>query len=675
MWLRAMWLGSVLLLCCPSLTIAAWDYTGELPTWRSSFPDFDCRRHTAGDSLDWDSFRRKVEAASPSDFPKYVQENLAKVPWERNLDKLQDLVVPECPLGLLFMIAVRYGDCAAVATNIDSITKACPESEYLANVAQHIFRMTTWNIVELLLGTRWPLLVVFSGLRLRWYENDSRLSCLNIEDPVLDWNGLRVAFSSDDWFHEAKPFVYNRHFQANWVFGMEECTYGVAMVSLWKLIVCAETQAECVSQYSIVIEDLIKSNDWREVVGNSWNMFGFLARVHQSIRRHEFQLDFLPAELQGKDIPGLPAASNLVAKASRQSHLARAVAERVVSVAFAGVLETVITGLPMPYVTRGADGKFPVVRSFLYITMVFGARYNAYIPRFVARASALGIDNLALFCLDAESHEICEKLPSARGSRCIRGTPSILNKFTLPLVYLHLNVDVFWLDFDVFLLRDPTALVLDAVEERQVDLLVSGSFADDCICSGLVFFKATDVVAEWLMTVLSWMYEHVYTHDQQAFSAFLAGRPDEDNATTPERIASSKLFRLYLHPEVPRWALLDPVVQFASARVLNTTGWTGDLSDMFIFHFLHGDSEVNRGHSAYGWNARHGFLADRAILDVFYNQSDEDVYNKADPPHEQNAEIRDVLLSSRRKERPSEMLHCGVLQLNEYSPGRMSPDG
>jgi len=171
------------------------------------------------------------------------------------------------------------------------------------------------------------------------------------------------------------------------------------------------------------------------------------------------------------------------------------------------------------------------------------------------------------------------------------------------------------------------------------------------------------------------MYEHVYTHDQQAFSAFLAGRPDEDNATTPEQISSSKLFRLYLHPAVPRWALLDPVVEFASARVLNTTGWTGELEQMAVFHFLHGDSEVNRDHHAYGWNAKYGFGSSKALLDIFYNQSDERIYTEAAPPYELSDEIREALLASRRPERPREMLHCGVLQLNPYSPGRMSADG
>merc|ERR1712083_84774 len=194
---------------------------------------------------------------------------------------------------------------------------------------------------------------------------------------------------------------------------------------------------------------------------------------------------------------------------------------------------------------------------------------------------------------------------------------------------------IFWLDFDIFLMRDSTPSVLATAEKRHVDLLVSGSFADDCICSGLVFFRATRTVIEWLLAVLSWMYEHTYTHDQQTFSAFLAGRPDEDNATTPEKISGSKLFRFYMRTDVPRWALLDPVTEFASARVLNTTGWTGNMDDMIIFHFLHGDSEINRGHGAYGWNAAHGFMnTSRALLDIFYNQSATRVYTDPAPPHQ-----------------------------------------
>ena len=53
---------------------------------------------------------------------------------------------------------------------------------------------------------------------------------------------------------------------------------------------------------------------------------------------------------------------------------------------------------------------------------------------------------------------------------------------------------------------------------RWTQVLVSGSFADDCICSGLVYFRATPRVAFWLRQMLGWMYETVYTHDQKTMS-------------------------------------------------------------------------------------------------------------------------------------------------------------
>eukprot|EP00747_Dinoflagellata_sp_TGD_P054855 gnl/TRDRNA2_/TRDRNA2_149233_c0_seq1.p1 gnl/TRDRNA2_/TRDRNA2_149233_c0~~gnl/TRDRNA2_/TRDRNA2_149233_c0_seq1.p1 ORF type:complete len:367 (+),score=33.84 gnl/TRDRNA2_/TRDRNA2_149233_c0_seq1:32-1102(+) len=341
-----------------------------------------------------------------------------------------------------------------------------------------------------------------------------------------------------------------------------------------------------------------------------------------------------------------------------------AVAGGRTSNAYAGALESLLAGVPRPYAASGAHGSGVDIRSLLYVTMVFGPRYNPYIPRFVSRAAALGISNLVLFCLDDEAYSLCSAQRNSRG-KCIFGTPSILNKFTLPLVYLHHRIDVFWLDFDVFLMKDPTPDILNTAQAKQADILVSGSFADDCICNGLVFFRAAPVVVEWLLVMLSWMYEHTYTHDQQAFSAFLGGRPDEDNVTRPEQISSSKLFKTYLEPKlhVPRWALLDPVNEFVSAHVLNTTGWTGDLERMAIFHFLHGDSEINRGHKAHGWSTRFGIgNTSKPLLDIFYNQSDDALYSEAGPPYTRNAEIRDALLTSRRVARPSELVHCGVVQ-------------
>lgn len=668
----------LLLAGLPALAAASWDFHGRLPEWRADFPDSDCRRRgTPGMAL-WDNLRRRLEASEAEDeWGAIVAATYEQLPFDRAREELDDQRQPQCPFGMLFAAVALYKECMVVEGS--QPVCSAEDMQGLSDIAQGIFRATT---VEALLGTKWPLLRLLASLRIPPYFQDPELACETIESPVLDWRGLRNAFHpSADWFHDAKPFVYNRAFQAQWLNGISECTYGFAMIALWKLVICAETQAECVSQYSVMVDDLLKSNDWREVSSNRWPMFDFLARVQKGITRHEYSLDFLPSELQGP-LAGFPRRPLIASPPGRtvQDVVASALEASGQTPSYAGVLAAALGTVPRSYAAKGPDGRLEV-RRLLYITMVFGPRYVAYIPRFASRAAAVGIANLAFFCLDEAAMAACRALPGEDGSgRCIPGTPSILNKFTLPLVFAQLGVDTFWLDFDIFLLRDPTQHVLDIAHRRGVDLLVSGSFADDCICSGLVFFRATQTVVDWLLIVLSWMYEHVYTHDQQAFSAFLAGRPDEDNATTPERISSKKLFLLYLHPEVPRWALLDPVVEFASARVLNTTGWTGEMEDMFIFHFLHGDSEVNRGHSAYGWNAASGFTGGasptRALLDIFYGDENDAIYVEATRPVFQvSASIRQALLASRRPERPREMLHCGVLQLNPYSPGRMSPDG
>lgn len=671
-------------LTAPVLVAAHWSFDGRLPSWVPSFPDYDCHRVRPGaGGLDWGALRRIVEDMPAEEWISVLGPEVVRAPLGEALDLLRDEELPACSLGALFMALAHYAVCTHVA-----LPRPCDEEGLLSEVVQRSLRLLLRrSVFEIFVGTRWPILRAFDALHLPQYHGDPELSCEAIEQPVLDWAKLRVAFSPDaDWFNAAKPLVYDRGFQASWITGLDECPYGFGMVALWKMVICAETQAECVSQYTALLEDVLQKNDWREIAGSPWRIFGFLARVQHSIRRHDFHIDFWPSEMRWGAPSPLPAWFF-----GQSSALSAAEADGLVSRSLADALRTVLAGVPRSYIATAhedapranpQDGRAhqtpgTKVRTLLYVAMVFGPRYVPYIPRFVTRAASLGISNLALFCLDDDALAACNVQLGESSGRCIRGTPSILNKFTLPLAFLHLGVDVFWLDFDVFLLQDPTPAVLERARTTGADLLVSGSFADDCICSGLVFFRATPVVADWLLTVLSWMYEHVYTHDQQAFSAFLGYRADEDNATSPERISGSKLFRLYMEPEVPRWALLDPVTEFATARVLNTTGWTGDLSRMVIFHFLHGDSEVNRDHQAYGWNVHSGYAnaTEQPLLDIFYNQTDERLYTEATAPQELSEPVREALMASRRPSRPKEMLHCGVLQLNEYTPGRMNPDG
>jgi len=244
-----------------------------------------------------------------------------------------------------------------------------------------------------------------------------------------------------------------------------------------------------------------------------------------------------------------------------------------------------------------------------------------------------------MFTLDDKAFAECEAI---RGL-CIRGSPTILHKFTLPLMFLHARFRVLWIDFDVFLFKNPIPYVLARAEETQAMVLTSGAFGAECVNSGVVYFGATEKVIEWLLTLLVWMYDHPYEHDQKAVSAFLRAG---------ERVA----FPHELPIEPVPWDYLDAEVQFASAKHVPVAGWTGNLTDMVIFHFLNGDSDASVGSHQF---AQHFSLGDyRNLMDAFYNRSEADLFDTSRAPWEVVPELESYLNLSRHDARPSHRPPC-----------------
>merc|ERR1719507_341505 len=99
--------------------------------------------------------------------------------------------------------------------------------------------------------------------------------------------------------------------------------------------------------------------------------------------------------------------------------------------------------------------------------MVYG-RFNQYIAGWAQRLRRLSIGNLVMATLDEEAFEVCTE---HLGARCVRGSVSVLNKYSLLLVALQLGIDVMWLDFDIFLVRDPGPQIR-AAAARGYDLLM-----------------------------------------------------------------------------------------------------------------------------------------------------------------------------------------------------------
>jgi len=306
----------------------------------------------------------------------------------------------------------------------------------------------------------------------------------------------------------------------------------------------------------------------------------------------------------------------------------------------------------MPSKEAAADVATTGLR-LIYVTMAHGPKFGPYVGRFVERARALDIDGaLIVFCLDDDACSACQ---SADGL-CVRVTPSIMNKFTLPLVLLFEGFDVMWLDMDVFLFQAPTDHVAHQLASGGYELLVSGSFAVDCVCSGVAVYRSVDRTRRWLTSLLAWMYEHPYEHDQKAFSAFL--RAGERVAFDHELPLSSE--------ETPTWAFLDPETEFVSARHVDVAGWTGDPDMIVAFHLLHGDSDDAAASRQFA--ARYGLgVGYTPLLDLFFNRTEApELYTTPVLPHHVSPILKEALWQSRWPHpRPSEPGRC-----NETVPMR-----
>eukprot|EP00392_Amoebophrya_sp_AT5.2_P005082 g5091.t1 len=223
---------------------------------------------------------------------------------------------------------------------------------------------------------------------------------------------------------------------------------------------------------------------------------------------------------------------------------------------------------------QGNGARFAVHPSpgFVYATMVYGATFRVYLPSWIHRWREVlnGRHNFLIFTMDAESFAVCKSLHVG----CVGGgTPGIMQKFTIPWVLARNDVDVVWVDFDVFPMRDPTYAILEHQNRNNYEILISSDrdfanlrktateknlFASPCICNGIVYFKSSPNTVLWLVDVLHWMYEHPYEHDQKCFSAYL-------NYTEPVTMDWADLPR---SGPLPHWDTLDPVRQFVTALVV-----------------------------------------------------------------------------------------------------------
>ncbi|CAE7287986.1 unnamed protein product [Symbiodinium sp. CCMP2592] len=606
------------------------------PDPESLLPDYDCIRHIrptrtqTGEAplLDWAEWLQALQRPRGEGWLAISSLPLSLLTDESNRQR----AIKECPLGLLMADILQMLAC------FDKLHACSGTFERLVRDGMAFFGL------RVLMGTRWPIYEsLHSDVWDRLAEENKGKTDLACEDPgkrILNWGAFKRLFTLQDWYQPAVDVAYGPELEKMWREAALECPLGFATANLIKAMLCSHTESICFRAHETMLGAVLQDIPLQRVAASGWPLLHLLGHVSRVVRRHRFQLDFTPNELLSRPLgPTRPGKDQEVDVSLSMQDLEAC----------------------LPRLRDSADEaaarfgyKTSIRLRLIYATMAHGPRFSPYVSRFIGRATAVGMGaELVVFCLDKEALAECRDVKG----NCVRGTPSILNKFTLPLVLLQHDFDVMWLDLDVFLFQSPTLPVIRQLRENsELELLISGSFAVDCICSGIVLFRAVESVRSWLAHLLVWMYEHPYEHDQKAFSAFLRAG---------ERVAFEN--ELPVAPEqVPKWDFLDPETEFVSARHVDVAGWTGDADKIIAFHLLHGDSDDADASRQFA--ARHGLgIGYEPLLDLFFNRTDfPELYKTPVLPHRLSSELRDVLWRSRwPTPRPKSPARC-----NETVPMR-----
>ncbi|CAE8613206.1 unnamed protein product, partial [Polarella glacialis] len=578
--------------------------------------------------------------------------------------------VEDCPLGVLNAELLLY-----------TVAQLQGDSESAAFYAERAIRGIRSLPLHIIAGSRWPLLALLTSEQLRKQltpsgrdvANDTIMNCENLEEPLLNWRRYQSLFWGDDrkdWYENSIRYVFSWQMREIPQALASECPLGYLLTTLIKAFTCATSESSCYADNAKQVEAwLAETPDAFDILAHSrWPLAVILNHMARG-SRHRYHLDFTEAELSGK----LPRSSTeLLSRLGSSGEDGGDITSTLSQLGpWAGSLASQHTQSFRDLVSllpRLGAGH-PEAPSLIYMTMIYGAKFNRHMKRFCSRARALGVpgERLILFTLDDEAFKLCL---TENDQRCVRGTQSIVNKFTLPLLCARLGLDVVWIDLDVFLMADPTPAIVGHANRGPYDILISGSFESDCICNGIVYFRATDAVRDWLLAVVVWMYNHPYEHDQKTFSAFL------DYTET----VSSRPLDL---PTIPAWDTLDPINQFVTPDTFEGNGWSGDVDRILIYHFLNGESDKGSSLDASGtWTREHGHYTEEggaspgdckadmanckdgrvSLMDLFYGQEDEDLYRTPKPAHE-NLAIRRALLAARKDVRRTDLLGkpCGPM--------------
>ena len=237
----------------------------------------------------------------------------------------------------------------------------------------------------------------------------------------------------------------------------------------------------------------------------------------------------------------------------------------------------------IPIHRRPGPGDRPVT----YLSMVGGSFAN-YMRPFLEqffRATASHNENfsapgrpIVLLSLDEVSHNACEAVrlglldSDAARVLCLPSADTgdlTFTKYRWVPVLLSAQFDVMWLDFDVFLVRDPVERIAELEAEapdpgrgredepEPYDLYVTEHLDGRCLNAGIFFVRWSSATLQFFLEFVKWLGYHVFADNQNGFDAFLGHSITES----------------FVPPTLPRlrYTTLDVAREF-----LTLEGWGAD---------------------------------------------------------------------------------------------------
>jgi len=282
----------------------------------------------------------------------------------------------------------------------------------------------------------------------------------------------------------------------------------------------------------------------------------------------------------------------------------------------------------------------------VYLTAVGGEPFTDHIAAFVGRAVAVRLPALVIACMDPEAFARCRAVVTedlagvVYCARVFEGHVVLVKHAFIP-VLLSAAVDTVWIDFDTYILRDPTQAIVDArdrpirvlpelsrvrygsflfhnasdmcmltkvCDSRQhwafnisgdrgaagevlddvsdglskagIEVLVTEHWDARCLNNGIFYIRATHRPLVFFTLFLAQLYANPYADNQNLFDSFLA-HSTIDSAVPQDR-------------PLLRYTLLDIERRFACAE-----GHMADSANEIVtFHFWASDSRTREADDA-----------------------------------------------------------------------------